>query len=413
MITDRTPVTISVAVSTALLCLVFDTRLVWHVTHLMTSPTLGDFFGLWSDGTYLRGAHARPLYDSVALSAVQHRLDPAFRGDLPFFYPPPMMFLVLPLGLLGQAKAYALWQLGGLAAFLVAAFWRAPRPLAAAVFLVLPGTTFALAWGNTGFVTGALLLGGLRLVPTRPVLGGILLGLLTIKPQCVLLLPVALCAAGRWRAIAAAIASAALLAGASAAVFGVGTWLDWIHVLPSAEAQWHVAELGEANLWKHAQFATTVTASLALLHLSWSAIRALQILAAIIGAGFVWTACRGGLNPNAVVTIAAATFLATPHGFLYDMPALLGAVTRLLAGQRTSQTTLVAAMLLLALPLLATVHVLPFAGPPLMGLLAIGCMRRWSGGPIDRPAAARPACRCEALHGQGTRASLHQATAGI
>jgi arabinofuranan 3-O-arabinosyltransferase len=56
------------------------------------------------------------------------------------------------------------------------------------------------------------------------VLAGLLIGGLTYKPQFGILLPVALVAAGQWRAIASAAATAVLLAAASVAAFGRTAW---------------------------------------------------------------------------------------------------------------------------------------------------------------------------------------------
>ena len=54
--------------------------------------------------------------------------------------------------------------------------------------------------GQNGFLTAALIGGTLYLMPVRPVLAGICLGLLTYKPQYGLLFPIVLVAAGHWRA---------------------------------------------------------------------------------------------------------------------------------------------------------------------------------------------------------------------
>jgi len=74
---------------------------------------------------------------------------------------------------------------------------------------------------------GKVLLSGFRLLERSPVLGGSLLGVLTIKPQFWLMTPVALIAGGEWRALLSAGITALALLVASAAVFGLDTWQSW------------------------------------------------------------------------------------------------------------------------------------------------------------------------------------------
>ena len=52
--------------------------------------------------------------------------------------------------------------------------------------------------GQNGFLTAALIGGTLYLMPVRPVLAGICLGLLSYKPQYGLLFPLVLIAASQW-----------------------------------------------------------------------------------------------------------------------------------------------------------------------------------------------------------------------
>src|SRR6185295_1703313 len=81
--------------------------------------------------------------------------------------------------------------------------------------LGFPATLWNLTAGQNGFLTAALIGGTLTLMERRPTLAGICLGLLTYKPHFGLLFPVALIAAGQWRVIAFAAATALALAAAS------------------------------------------------------------------------------------------------------------------------------------------------------------------------------------------------------
>ncbi|HEY2132320.1 MAG TPA: glycosyltransferase family 87 protein [Acetobacteraceae bacterium] len=115
--------------------------------------------------------------------------------------------------------------------------------------ILCPAAAVTATQGQNALLTAALLIGGFRLLPGRPILAGALLGLLTIKPQFWLLAPVALIAARHWRALGAAVATSLLLAGASAAVFGLDVWCIWIETAanppPDFRASgWHGACYG-------------------------------------------------------------------------------------------------------------------------------------------------------------------------
>ena len=87
-----------------------------------------------------------------------------------------------------------------------------------------PAVMWNMLVGQNGFLTAALIGFMLLTLDTRPIVAGVLLGLLTYKPQFGILFPIVLAANGQWLVIAAASATAAFLIAASAAVFGIAAW---------------------------------------------------------------------------------------------------------------------------------------------------------------------------------------------
>ncbi|MFP3386992.1 glycosyltransferase 87 family protein, partial [Tritonibacter sp. SIMBA_163] len=67
-------------------------------------------------------------------------------------------------------------------------------------------------------------LGGLLLAPTRSLLGGLLLGLLTVKPHLGILVPFCLVAAGNYRAVASATFVSVAMVVLSGVLFGSEIW---------------------------------------------------------------------------------------------------------------------------------------------------------------------------------------------
>src|SRR4029077_284984 len=90
--------------------------------------------------------------------------------------------------------------------------------------ILAPAVAFNIGSGQNAFLTSALLIGGFILLPSRPGAGGVLLGVLTYKPQLWLLAPVALVAAREWRALAATVLTPPPPGGGRAPGVGVPPW---------------------------------------------------------------------------------------------------------------------------------------------------------------------------------------------
>ena len=70
--------------------------------------------------------------------------------------------------------------------------------------LAFPAVFVNIGHGHNGFLTAALIGAGLLMLDRRPILAGILFGLMAYKPQFGVLIPLVLAATGRWRAFLAA-----------------------------------------------------------------------------------------------------------------------------------------------------------------------------------------------------------------
>jgi hypothetical protein len=332
-----------------------------------------DFFGLWSFGRFAVTQPIAEIYQPARMQAFQHALDARFDdGSYPYAYPPSMLLLLVPVGWLPYVDARVLWAVGSYAAFVAAV---AVRPegsawrwglLAAA--MLAPAVVVTLIYGQTGLLTASLLLGGLRLARRRPVVAGVLLGLLCNKPQMALLLPVVILAGRLWRVAAAAALVWLAQCAASAILFGGALWPLWVSSLHGYTVLFDSARRRLDHLMP------TVTANLYLLGVSpqWAAM--VQAVAAIFMLGVVWRFWRrdDGLLPIAAVPVA--TFLATPYAFAYDLPMVAGAVILVLADfVRQDYGIRLVSLLILALamllPQLMLASTLPLSTPVLAALL--------------------------------------------
>ena len=305
-----------------LLCLGLGTVFVSYMTLYVVATVqrpgpypVGDFFGLWSYGQVLIQDGASRLYDFDALHAAQVAMgmDPGVHN--PFPYPPTLIPFLWPTAALPYALACLLWlaATGGL-------YLLAVRTTGFGTWLAVlaPATTLTIVAGQTGFLTAFLLVGGLRLRARRPLLAGLLFGLLTIKPQFGLMVPVVLLATRDWRSIAATCATVAALALGATALLGPAIWSDWLASLPRYAA-WFDA-LSVRNLMP------TVTMNLRILGVPDGVASAVQAGVALLAAALVWIAARRFPPGLAIAMASLGTCLATPHAFVYDLPLLTAAV---------------------------------------------------------------------------------------
>jgi alpha-1,2-mannosyltransferase len=232
----------------------------------------------------------------------------------PWVYPPSFLLLMLPLGYLRFAAAFLVFQGGSFAAICVAACSRvSARGLMLVSLMLSPATAANVLLGQNAFLTGALLIGGAGLLRRSPLLAGVLLGLLSYKPQFCLMVPVALVAGRYWRTAIVAALTAAALALASAALFGPNLWQSWIELLTGGSGLFHDWSI-EARLK-----GTSVYACAALLGASPAIANVAQGVAIILAAASVYYAfSRATHDEVRLATLLAAVFLAAPHSANYD-----------------------------------------------------------------------------------------------
>jgi hypothetical protein len=185
-----------------------------------------DFSCFWAGAKAALDAPAR-IYDFHYVSELQGW--PLGPGRLrPFIYPPSGLLLFAPLAAAPYWVGYGAWVAATLLLFLWAA-----RRIGAPWWMILLAPTVSLVvyTGQVTFLVGGLVLGGLSL-RERPLAAGVLFGLAAaVKPQFLLLVPVALAAEGRWRTLLAAGSTGLALCLAAALVWGAQLWLDWLAAL--------------------------------------------------------------------------------------------------------------------------------------------------------------------------------------
>ena len=284
-----------------------------------------DFLVYWAAArAWLEGKLAI-VYDIDAFTAYQNVLFadrfPNVVHFRPFFYPPIWLLMLVPFGLLGVAKAYGAFMTGTMALATAAEVRR--DPWGWLVVLVSPAAVWVVLAGQNTFLSVALFYGGLQLLARSPVWAGILLGLLSYKPQIwVLVPPLALLAARQWRALASMAATVLVLMLASAASFGPAFWLAFLDAAREAAGPRVVEEMFE-RIFMHM---TTLLAAARIVGLPPAVSGLVQAAGALLAMVAVWLSfSRKGQSDARIAVLATATFLVSPYTLNYDLLLLMPA----------------------------------------------------------------------------------------
>jgi len=288
-------------------------------------PIANDFVNVAAAGRLALDGAPAAAYDWPTHKQAEVRvLGRDFAGYYGWHYPPTFLFIAAALATLPFLIAALVSLLATLAAY-VAALWSILGRSGIFVALGFPAALWNVTAGQNGFLTAALIGGTLGLLERRPVFAGICLGLLTYKPQFGLLFPFALIADRRWLTIGVAAATAIGLAALSWAAFGSASWQAFAHWLPITGR----IVLGEG----HADFGRLQSAfGLVRAHgggetLAWMVQAATSVT---LAAAIVWLWRSRAPFDLKAAALAAATLVATPYVYMYDLVVLAVAVAFLI-----------------------------------------------------------------------------------
>ena len=352
-----------------------------------------DFANYWMAGKLSLEGRPNLLFGSP--QAYFEAMKSVFGNDYPWHnwsYPPHAALFLVPLGLLDFLPAMALFLGLTLALYLVALSTFGARLSPMAGLLLLPFVVANLIATQNGFLTAALLIAGLSLRDGNPVLAGVLFGILTFKPQLGFLLPILLIVEGRWRLVASAALTTALLVLASLLVFGASSWQGYFAIVAPYQTEVMNTLGGDFPFMMGSAFGAARSYGLAaeaalLVHLPFAA----------AGAALFALALRriADFHARAFATLLA-TLLISPYSAAYDFgaAATFAALWPVAIHKEVAASYLRISMLLVAI---LPVAMLPLGqvGLPLtpVVLLAALCALLASEGAFRRPSRPNPATR--------------------
>ncbi|MDP6342735.1 MAG: glycosyltransferase family 87 protein [Alphaproteobacteria bacterium] len=311
-----------------------------------------DFINIWTASWLIERQRGLEIFDAERFQAAGRRIMGPASPAAVWSGPPHALLLTLHLTNLRYAGAFLVWSAAGLLLFLAAArqFWPS-WPLLLAL-LAAPSTFANLLLGQNGFFTAALCLAGFALLRPRPIVAGLLFGLLSFEPYLVPLIPVALVAGRHWLTIAATAVGAMAVIGTSIGLFGIEAWQRYLDTtLPR-----QLGLLAEAG-GPEPSLATSYLMAGRLLGLPPGLGLAVQAMIAMAAAILVYRVFRGRADWRlrvSVLLVAAlvASPLAASHDLAYATVAL-GCLTTLAVADGWRRGEMLTAAVAWTLPIAA------------------------------------------------------------
>jgi len=274
-----------------------------------------DFVNVWAAGKLALQGHPALAWDWDVQRAVElELLRQDFVGYFAWHYPPPFLFVAAFLVQFPYTIAFAGWVYASFIPYALAMRAIVGRGFGLVLAAGFPAAFSNALVGQNGFLTAALVGGTLYLLPVRPILAGVCLGLLTYKPQYGLLFPIVLIATQRWTTFVAAGITATVLAVVSWLAFGLESWQAFFHWLPTF-SQAFLTE-GKAPWWKLQSLFALVRYFGGSEALGWAFQWVFTAAVAVVLVTLWRSPVRYALKAAA---LAVGLLLTTPYLFMYDM----------------------------------------------------------------------------------------------
>lgn len=220
---------------------VFIAEIVLHLLDISRLPSLsifdykpigGDFWAMYAAAHLTAAGLPWGAYSSeMNTSAMASLVTDVNSGPLIWglYYPPPYLLILWPFGYLPYYPALILFFTMTLAVFLTAVWLLTRRTWMVIMMLAFSGIVLNFVTGQNGLLTAGLFGLALAFMAQNKTLSGIMIGLLSVKPQLGLMLPFALIAGREGRIFKVAALTTMVLCAVSFAAFGLVTWILWPH----------------------------------------------------------------------------------------------------------------------------------------------------------------------------------------
>jgi hypothetical protein len=282
-------------------------------------PISSDFVGFWPAGRMVLDGQGVSIWDPFAhkaagVAALGHDFD----GSYPLYYPPHYMLLLTILPLMPYITSQLVWVAVTLSAYTIVIARIIGERMGILLALAFPALLGNIIVGQNGCITAALLGGALLAMPRRPILAGVLIGLLTYKPHFGVLVPLALLCGRQWRVFASAAVTVLALFVLSWLVLGGAAWQAFFDALQHANRDTLNGGLHDLSKLQSIFGLTRVVGGDVVL--AWL-MHGTAIAVMAVWVGWLWTTERPFALKAAALSVAAV--ICAPYAYMYDL-VLLG-----------------------------------------------------------------------------------------
>lgn len=286
-------------------------------TDPLGKPIGTDFIEFYSASVLARQGNPADAYNLNKIQKIQKMIIGKEVPLYAFNYPPPFLLLITPLSYIPYFGALVLWLSISFICYLLIVRKIAPHPVTTWLFLAFPGVFINISNGQSIFILASLLGGGLLLTDDHPFLAGFLFGLLSNKFHLALLVPIALLAGRKWKALFSTLITICCLVFLSIFIFGTEAWIAFLGNIPLLS---HILMYGNTFWFKMPTF----FAAARLIGFDISVAKILQAIVTIVTIICItWTWYYDTPHPIRSALLVIGAIFATPYAFDYDL-ALLG-----------------------------------------------------------------------------------------
>lgn len=291
----------------------------------------GDFVAFWSASREIIAGNLTSLYTPDGLDAAiqAHRPGVDVTG-LTWQYPPHASLIFSPIGYLPYSVAYSLWCGLGISVFTAVLISIGLKGRFLIAILATIPIVIALNTGQNALFTGSLLLVAVFYAKPKPLIAGLAAGLLTVKPQLGILLPILFVAGGHWRVFVSAAAVAIALCSWSYVVAGAESWtafFAYLGIVSGSVADGLMPLYKMVNVFSAARLAQ-IPEAIAI------ALSVLTFAASLYA--IVWTSRNTKDARWHYAVLASTTLLTTPYSMYYELALIVPALAFVvLHGART------------------------------------------------------------------------------
>jgi len=178
----------------------------------------------------------------------------------------------------------------------------------------MPTIALTLVAGQLSVLLAAAFIVIFRTLDSRPWIAGLLIALMTVKPQIGFIFPVFLLATGRYKVFGFASLFSVIFIGSSVAIYGVSVWETFL--------QTRIGEQMELLLHIHPMtrgWMPSVAVNAGIAGFGPQAMGVIHIAAALVAIGFmIWGVRQTGDKFLQYALFLTVSFVATPYLMIYD-----------------------------------------------------------------------------------------------